>query len=727
MPAVPYNPVPTVSPGSTPIPYRTDRGVSETAFGANIGGAISRLGSQIGQSANVIEQDVLARQKLNDEAAVNAATTSDILSSGDLNNKFRQLQGSQAQDGLEAHVAALKEARENIRNSLTSDAQRKLFDSQTMHRFALDVVNSSQYAGTQMRQYTKQTNASAQDALIQHAISNWRTPGVIDRDFQQMAELETKAAGMDGVTEGDQLSERIRNKMTSAFMSLMPAIAKNDPDAAQKFFDKVKDKLDQSKVPTIQNSIDDRGIQYHAVTEANRITSSMLGAHSADRVHAAIIQQESGGRENVATSVTGARGIGQIQPATFAQYARPGEDINNPKDNFNVSRRIVEDLYNKYNGDPARIAVGYFSGPGNVAPMGSETPWKVDKHDPNMKYVSSYVADVTRRVQKGAGDVQAFGRDPETSLADLHKEAEATADRLYPAKEDTYLHDKFLTQLINNINNKASVEYKGLKDRQAGLTLWVGNQLNQNVPGTQRKPINIQEANTIDPSFGDHLDQLMKLNPNYQKALDAKFKANASEDFVIPEKQYYDIKHWFDGMSSEDQAKFNADEAFNARKINGKLRNYIQDTQSDLQHKAADTTGARSIMYNNQDAIMTAFKGMGYSGDEIKHMRSWLQGALMNRIRETHKDAPVKEEEGKRIVGELIAQAPHKDNWRDYLPFIGAFIPGGESDQLQFQKDYPEWVAKYTGARKKESTGEWFVPAGEGKWRRITPPAAAGG
>jgi hypothetical protein len=116
----------------------------------------------------------------------------------------------------------------------------------------------------------------------------------------------------------------------------------------------------------------------------------------------AIHQQESGGGRNISTSVTGARGDMQIQPQTFAQYARPGENIDNRQDNINVGHRIIEYYSRRYNGDPARIAVAYFSGPGNVAPPGHPTPWINDRADPTGKTTSSYVNDIIRRLQAGS-------------------------------------------------------------------------------------------------------------------------------------------------------------------------------------------------------------------------------------------------------------------------------------------------------------------------------------
>lgn len=134
--------------------------------------------------------------------------------------------------------------------------------------------------------------------------------------------------------------------------------------------------------------------------KADALTQRFYGSvpNPTKSVYDAIYAQESSSGKNPTTSVTGARGGMQIQPETFALYAKPGEKIDNPADNQAVGKRIIDDLSTKAGGDPARIAVGYFSGPGNIAPPGSPTPWKRDVADPTGKTVSSYVADITKRV-----------------------------------------------------------------------------------------------------------------------------------------------------------------------------------------------------------------------------------------------------------------------------------------------------------------------------------------
>ncbi|CAB4122465.1 AdoMet_MTases domain containing protein [uncultured Caudovirales phage] len=114
-------------------------------------------------------------------------------------------------------------------------------------------------------------------------------------------------------------------------------------------------------------------------------------------VMSALLGQESSNGSNAVTSTDGARGAGQIMPDTFKRYAKGGESIDNEQHNLAVMARIVKDLGTKFGDDPAKIATGYFSGDGNVNAAGN-TPWKSDRKDGNGKSVSSYVADVIKRV-----------------------------------------------------------------------------------------------------------------------------------------------------------------------------------------------------------------------------------------------------------------------------------------------------------------------------------------
>ena len=198
------------------------------------------------------------------------------------------------------------------------------------------------------------------------------------------------------------VSQTLENDAALAYAGKSP-VGVYDPVALQKAYPKEPDKVQEilSQVNQLHQVASFVGgmptrtpVQNQAELDKFKPSSGMS---IADSIH----QQESGGRSNAPANGVSVGGW-QVTPGTFAQYARPGEDINNPKDNQAVGRRIIDDLSTKFNGDPARIAVGYFSGAGNVAPAGSSTPWINDTTDKNGKSVSSYVSDVTGRM--GAQD-----------------------------------------------------------------------------------------------------------------------------------------------------------------------------------------------------------------------------------------------------------------------------------------------------------------------------------
>lgn len=71
-----------------------------------------------------------------------------------------------------------------------------------------------------------------------------------------------------------------------------------------------------------------------------------------------------------------AHGLMQMMPATFQQYARPGENINNPEDNVNVAARFLHYLTHdwKYKNDRRAVIAAYNAGSGAVEQHGGKVP-----------------------------------------------------------------------------------------------------------------------------------------------------------------------------------------------------------------------------------------------------------------------------------------------------------------------------------------------------------------
>jgi hypothetical protein len=120
-------------------------------------------------------------------------------------------------------------------------------------------------------------------------------------------------------------------------------------------------------------------------------------------------------------------------PATFRQNAKQGESFDNEDDRATVAQRVIFDLSQRYGGDPARVAVGYFSGPGNVAPPGSATPWIRDGSDAGGTSVSQYVSGVLARMGRGgAQGTQFAGPGVPTDTSTGSARSAAVSQSTYP-------------------------------------------------------------------------------------------------------------------------------------------------------------------------------------------------------------------------------------------------------------------------------------------------------
>lgn len=78
------------------------------------------------------------------------------------------------------------------------------------------------------------------------------------------------------------------------------------------------------------------------------------------------IQTESGFNPRAYNAGTGASGLGQFIPGTWAQYGRGGDPFDVDA-NLDAWGRYMRDLLNQFGGDYAKALIGYHSGAGAVA------------------------------------------------------------------------------------------------------------------------------------------------------------------------------------------------------------------------------------------------------------------------------------------------------------------------------------------------------------------------
>lgn len=426
--SVPYTGTTSVEAGGgggTPLNAHADA----ADFGGQVGGALQQAGGQVEDTATKFQGMLF-------ETAANNAEVDYIKQAGELTGKFRTLEGSAAQAALPQYQEDMTNLRQSIKSTLPMGAAR-MFDATTTKHEAYAISDAYSYGATQVKKATLDSNnAVAQTAISQAGDISVASDdarfgsklGDIHHSVLSMMELQgygaythtdpdTGKVTFDSSTEGKQASnmyqQELEKRTSAAWEARIRTLSDQNISTANKVFQDNIDKIPGEAQVKIAQFMTPRVRDYDARSIADdTIGNAMqdyrqkyLSGVGGKNIDDAISTQEWRGKGPAPDSIDGAVGNHQIMPDTFALYAKPGEDVHNAADNAAVYKRIIDDYKQRYNGDPARIAVAYFSGTGNVSPPGSPNPWITNTHDGNNNYVSKYVSDVMGRVG-GVGPVQ---------------------------------------------------------------------------------------------------------------------------------------------------------------------------------------------------------------------------------------------------------------------------------------------------------------------------------
>lgn len=309
MPTVPYSPIPPVSPEGPSIPYRTDRGVSETAFGANIGVAIQRLGGQVEKTADTIEQRVLGVQQLNNQSDAKDADVNAALQIGNRTNQFYSLEGKNAQDAYPQYQEDIQKIRQNTLQGL-NPAARRMADVSIARRMEFALIDAGRHTAQQDKAYADHTS----DARIKLAQEDAGIdPYNEDRWNHNLDVIRSEVAGKAQQKGwGDDVSRQLGDlEIARAYKSRLTGIAMRDPNAAKEFYEQHK------------NDIKDNAIQQDIERMLIRQQNTIGTKIRADQItqggdyFKVLERRESGGDRFAKAPTSSALGPYQITDATW--------------------------------------------------------------------------------------------------------------------------------------------------------------------------------------------------------------------------------------------------------------------------------------------------------------------------------------------------------------------------------------------------------------------------
>ena len=392
------------------------------AFGAQVGQSEERTGQQTQQAGQDFAQIALMKAQQANELITNDANTRTGRALAQTWGKFSSLEGKAAVAGLPDFQQAVEDHYNSALATMPNPAAKSML-SQSL-RYLADAYQryGQNYADQQQRTWQDKSRTDAANEFANQAVL------ASNQDDTHISTLINAGAGNivamyepryfgdphnlvpmsadDKSQARDAINGEVAKYKGAAYLGVVKSMVdQGNTDGALAVFDKHRSEMDAASQTAIDGFLKGNATTLAARDIVAKRWPGLTGGVDASappqaQLASAILGQESGNNPTAPTSVDGAMGPGQIKPSTFAQFAKPGENIDNPTDNAAVSQRIVQNYYQQYGGDAARVAVAYFSGPGNVAGPDSPTPWIKDTADGNGKTVSSYVGDVTGRLNK---------------------------------------------------------------------------------------------------------------------------------------------------------------------------------------------------------------------------------------------------------------------------------------------------------------------------------------
>lgn len=504
-------------------------------FGAQVGGALQSLGQAGTQVADKFSGMIAETQATN-------AETDYVTKLGALTGAYRSKEGLAAAAAYPQYQTDVADLRQQMLGSLPTGEAQRAFNLLALRHEGYALSDGATYSAGQVKQADKNSALASTQVAVSNSGSidvaqddNRFQNNLHDINFSTVRQMQNEGwdagTGMkmdpksgqvtfDDSEKGKQASavyQEIMNKSTGqAWENRLHVLADQNVNTSfQKYQDnranipgETQAKLDAFFTPKIRD-FQSRSLGDDVITQADTAYRAQTTVGTANGIDEAIHQQESGGKPHDY----------QIQSGTFAQYAKPGEVSTDPVAQDAVYGRIMDDLKKTYPNDSARQAVAYFSGKGNVAPEGSATPYINDNQDKNGKSVSSYVSDITNRLNATPGQ-PATGSAQYQSKADYYKsnytelvsQAEQQAQALHPddptfaqlarARVETRLNDEIRQQ------SKAYKADTDLVQRAADGSLSKGN-----------LPTSMDELANVTPEIKPTLNRLMVQQPEVYRAL----------------------------------------------------------------------------------------------------------------------------------------------------------------------------------------------------------------
>lgn len=434
--------------------------------------------------------------------------------------------GKRGADAMAARAEtqqAIDEAIQENRESLSTPQARLQYDNETRRYRAQWLTQMGTHADDQQRVWAQDTNTTAATLALNQAARSPTDPTAVGDALQRTRNAYVKNAQL----RGEDTAGAVLKADQDVAMARIRSLVVNDPKSAETVLDESKDVLgsrpDYDQIShgvktavinaTLAPAID-QGVNDALAGVRGSVGQAPTGNPALKDISTAIGGQEWHGKGPAPTSVNGAIGPSQITPDTARRYGLDPAKLHDPTYAAQARDTIIAKISALPNvqGDPARIAVGYFSGDGNIAPAGSPTPFIHDAADGTGKKTSAYVADVMARLQKYPSTADALN----ANMDRIEEKAQGDAERLFPNYPDA--QERYVQGVVRGVNRTISQQRQQYE---------VDTHVVQSVMAGPKPPISEDELMATSPQVAQAWNSMQINNPYAALSVERMFDANA--------------------------------------------------------------------------------------------------------------------------------------------------------------------------------------------------------
>jgi len=232
---VPYTGVPTQSPNLSPTPS-VSVNAPLAAFGGATAEATERLGKSSEQVGNELYSRALAMQELDQQAKAANAVAKFTDSVGDLDVKYRSLEGKTAVDGYPGYKDQLNQTRESIGNDLDSPYAQRIYLQESRNIQSRAVIGAGIHAGEQFKRYQIGTQQAVLDSDRKAVASNPEDDGLYQQKLAGTESVVDQLQALHGGSK-EQRDDYATKAKSGLVFDRAQALARTDPVLAKKALD----------------------------------------------------------------------------------------------------------------------------------------------------------------------------------------------------------------------------------------------------------------------------------------------------------------------------------------------------------------------------------------------------------------------------------------------------------------------------------------------------------